>query len=116
VKKTHVSVTYVVLWPGEEITTIVRADVLPELVEVRDFLPPLRSAITEWIRTTDKGRMVWEENNESFIVGDLAKFNDEKLNELLANVGILKLEVYGTLGEKDWTYEDSLVDDTPLGT
>ena len=109
-KKIYISVTYVVRGV-EGIVVIVRADVLPELIKVKDFLPKLMGAVTEWVRTTNEGRDLWQDTNENIIIGDLCTFNDERLNELLADVGILNFSAYSTLGEDDWTYEDNLVNE-----
>jgi len=76
-----------------------------------NFLAELKKACTEWVKTTDEGKRLWQDSSQDLNIGDIAQQGDlEELSLLMDGVmdDSLSIEIYG--GEPgDWMYDSLLV-------
>jgi len=63
-----------------------------EEMTAKEALATIRKGISEWVRTTKKGKEVWEKTQGRLNIHDLSEYrNDEGLDKCLENVGIIDL-------------------------
>ncbi|MCL4296233.1 MAG: hypothetical protein KJ077_10915 [Anaerolineae bacterium] len=103
----------VIFCPSHETgTAVVRAMVEKEYRDGPQFLARLKTALTQWVNTTENGRKAWAEAAEDFNVGDLSLWQENPvLVEILKAHGLheLKVEVIATQGASDWVFDTVLV-------
>lgn len=79
-----------------------------------DFLNALTRAISDWVKTSDAGKMAWENSSEDFNVGDLSHWTDElSLKKCLEKEGITELNIdinSKNMASTEWMYDTVLAD------
>ena len=79
-----------------------------------NFLNALTRSISEWIKTSDAGKMALEDSSENFNVGDLSNWTEElSLKKCLENEGITEFNVDITsknIVSTNWMYDTVLAD------
>src|ERR1035437_9915177 len=84
---------------------------------VMPFLAALKSAVTEWIKTTKEGKNAWEESSKDFNIGELSNYNLVKIDRILAKQGIhdIDIEVHSMEGTSEgWSYDTILANTDEL--
>lgn len=82
----------------------------------RDALLALKKGVTEWVRTTEEGRRLWEYSSEDLNIGDLASYlEDASLLECLKRRGIEGIDLlYEVVEGEEISYDHVLVDGDEL--
>jgi hypothetical protein len=98
---------------------IVKAVVSPKHISSeKGFFKRLMDAVTEWAKSTKRGRLAWEQSSKDFNIGDLSGvFQNGEFRDILKSHGIVRLEIetfVNTAERSTITYDTHLVDESQI--
>lgn len=82
-------------------------------VSENEILDRVRSAVTNWVNTTDEGKKAWLNSSQDFNVGDLWNhLGNEQLIDLLKTHDVHELEIHimhVDCNDHNWKFDTLLV-------
>jgi len=79
------------------------------------FFAELRRAVTEWVKTTDVGKLAWKDSCQDLNIGDFISGEDINLIlPFMPDVVSIDLDQIGVIRAGDWTYDTVLVNEEEL--
>jgi hypothetical protein len=97
----------------ENTVAIIEARRTGQVASPADLGRQIRSAVSEWINTTSRGKAALANSGNDFNVGDLAEWHrDESLLAILSKHGVQIIELDAVQAEfAGWDYDDHLFDE-----
>jgi len=85
------------------------------LCKEEKFLTELRRAVTEWVKTSEDGKSVWEYSGNDLNIGDLMSHGGiEDIVALMPGVESIDLDQIGHPRGGNWTYNTVLVNEEEI--